>query len=122
MKLLLLNSLAPLASKTIQEKYIVHGTTQEYLVPSELLDQAATVCARALSASSTSTDLNTKDIEAIRQFDVVLKWEIKDFDVESFKNDDLVHSCAEWAEISRAAGICLSSLGFSPEAWEQRDA
>jgi len=106
----------------MQEKYIVDGTKQEYLVPSELLDQAASVCARALSASLKSTDLNPKDIEAVRQFDVVLKWELKDFDVESYGNEALVHSCAEWAEISKAAGTCLSSLGFSQEVWEQSDA
>jgi hypothetical protein len=58
------------------------------------------------------------EVEAIRQFDVVLKWEAKDLDVESYSNEALVNSCREWAEIREAAGICLSALGFDRSAWE----
>jgi hypothetical protein len=120
MKRLLLQSLAPLASKVTQEKYIVHGTKDEYRLPSELLEQAASVCARALSTKE--TDLSPQDVEAVRQFDVVLKWELKDFNVESYTNAELIRSCPEWAEVTEAAGICLSALGFKSELWEQSDA
>lgn len=122
MRNLLLKCLAPLASKEAQGKYIVHGTKDEYLLPSELLDRAASVVAQALSAPTARSGLSPNDIEVIRQFDVVLKWEAKDLDVTAYSNQALIHSCREWAEIRGAAGTCLSALGFDRSAWERSDA
>jgi HEAT repeat protein len=119
MRQVLLKCLAPLASLSAQEKYIVLGTKDQHLLPSELLDRAATVAAQVLSAPAGSCGLSGADVEAVRQFDVVLKWEAKDLDLDAYTGETLVRSCREWAEIREAAVVCLSALGFECGAWEE---
>jgi hypothetical protein len=110
MKQLLLKQLEPLASLEQQEQLIIHGTKDEYILPEELLDCVAHSTALALSKPREETGLTSEELEVIRQFDVVLKWEAKDLDLNAWSNEDLVRRCSEWAEIRAAAGECLAAL------------
>ena len=110
MKQLLLERLAPLASLEQQERFIVRGTRAEYLLPHEVLDGAAHAVALALSKPHEESGLTPAEVEAIRQFDVVLRWEARDLDLDAWSNEDLVRRCPEWAEIRSAAADCLASL------------
>ena len=122
MRHVLFKCLAPLASERAQDKYIVHGTKDEYYLLSELLDTAASTVAHVLSVPMARSGLSATEIEVVRKFDVVLNGEGKDLDVEAYSNSYLIHSCSEWAKIRRAANTCLVALGFDVSIWEQTDA
>jgi hypothetical protein len=101
--------LAPLASLKEQEKYIVHGTKDEYLLPEELLERAWNLLAErtdiALPASENLAHLRA----AVEVCDVP----------EEVSNEQLVRQYEPWLEVRARAKAYLEEIGFDLEAYER---
>jgi hypothetical protein len=101
--------LAPLASVKEQEKYIVHGTKDAYLLPEELLERAWNLLAErkdiALPASKHLAPLR----DAVDACDVP----------EEVSNEQLVRSYEPWLKVRALAQACLKEMGFDLEAYER---
>ena len=108
---LLENVLAPLASLKVQERYIVHGDEDNYLLPEELLE-------RAINFLFEQQDIRYGKSDLMRR----LKENIKSIEIpESLSNQDLVHNFRPWMEIRENARSILEKMGFDLEAWEKNE-
>jgi hypothetical protein len=104
-------TLAPLASLAIQEKYIVNGTKDDYLLPEELLNIAINVLfeQRGITIPKSKTLEDVK--EAIRACDIP----------EGMSGHDIVFGHKPWIKVRATSKRYLSEIGFDLKAWEEHE-
>lgn len=104
-------ALAPLASLKVQEKYIIYGTKDEYLLPDELLGSAINVLFEqkgiVLEENETLSDLK----KAIRACDIP----------DEISNAELVRKYEPWKRVRELSKGYLLKTGFDLEAWEKNE-
>lgn len=104
-------ALAPLASLEAQNRYIINGTKENYLLPEDLLNSAINVLfeqkAVKLEESKTLQELR----EAIRACEVP----------QGMSPRDLVSAYAPWVKVRDSARKYLSEIGFDLRAWEEHE-
>jgi hypothetical protein len=97
---------APLASLKAQEKYIIHGTKDNYYLPEELLESA----------------LEAIEKEEENEITANLKILIKNFEFpENYSARKLVLENESWKNIREASAAFLSSRKFNIDAWEENE-
>src|SRR5688572_26214687 len=99
-------ALAPLALLKVQQRYIVDGTKNEYLVPEELLESASA----ALEDQSITSELSAVKA-ALAACDLP----------ESISASQLVSEDAPWCALRSAAKTYLIATGFDLERWEAHE-
>jgi hypothetical protein len=113
------DSLAHLASLVIQERHVVRGTRDEYLLPRELLlnfDDSY----RPFRDSAWFLDLGPSVCRIIRELDSALE---DGFDTLGGYTHEtahqLIHDDPSWNRIRQLAGKALTAMGFDLERWER---
>jgi hypothetical protein len=110
--------LAPLASLEAQQRWIVHGTRQNYLLPEDLLEDASDVIRMVRSLPRVRDSLPEAAVKAILELDSYLD-AASAACAEPMSNIALIEVEPRWQAIRLQAGRCLDALGFSLAAWEQ---
>ena len=113
-----LHSVAYLASEKMQEKYMVHATKDNYLLPEELLNDAFSAVERVKIGAEYS--LSKPELKAAVEFGKTLERE-SNLLADDVPWDELVKHNEQWASIRKAAQDCLSKLDFDLEAWEKEE-
>ena len=103
--------LAPLASLKVQERYIVHGDEDNYLLPEDLLERAINFLFEQQGVRYESTDLLKRLKENIKIINIP----------ESLSNQELVYKFQPWLEIRENARSVLEKTGFDLEEWEKNE-
>jgi hypothetical protein len=98
-----------LASVRIQHRFIGNWTKDEYLLPEDILEDAAD----AVRLAFASTALSATNRDAVLKFANTLEKAQPDFSSADFYETDL-----QWIELCVAAADCLQSLGFDLEKYE----
>jgi hypothetical protein len=113
----LLDHLARLASLAYQMRFIVSGTSNEYVLPEELLEVAENRLALALAGQG---NLSEEQRDALTRLREVIGTEGRriQFDNESVSNLDLVRHNEAWGRVRTEAAKSLGVLGFDLRAWE----
>ena len=108
-----LRLLGPLASQAVQRRYIVGPTTDEYILPTEILNDGYYFLRHPLGTA--------ESLGSVEEFARVLeecgpKVPIEDATVS---NETLVERDPHWARIRDAAKAVLQELGADLEEWER---
>jgi hypothetical protein len=105
--------IAPLASSSAQRRWIVDGTADWYLLPSELLEQAidAPRCARLQRAQNAVPSNLFSALERL----AALAGRVS---LHNKTNQALIEHDPAWAAARQQARICLDLLGFDLREWE----
>ncbi len=113
----LLDHLARLASLPYQMRFIVSGTSNEYVLPEELLEVAENRLALALASQG---NLSEEQRGALNRLRRVMEAEGRSipFDDQSMSNLDLVERNEAWRRIRTEAAQCLELFQFDLKAWE----
>ncbi|MCP4609973.1 MAG: hypothetical protein GY845_14790 [Planctomycetes bacterium] len=113
------NKLAHLASMKMQKRYMANATKDEYLLPSELLEDGFSVVEAVEKHWGRSVSLHRSDRQAVIEFGKVLKKEYELIDLNEVALEEIVSNNEPWANIREAAQKCIGALGFDLEAWEK---
>lgn len=111
-----LHLLAHLASKEEQVRYMISGTSAEYLVPDELLNDAFHFCERMRSAMMWPR-LSERERAAVEEFERTLK--DRSDCVARYEHStigELVEHDQDWAALRNSAGEMFQILGATPPA------
>lgn len=103
-------TLAPLASLKVQERYIVHGDKDNYLLPEDLLERAINFFEQQ-GVKYENMDLMKKLKENIKRIKIP----------ESLSNHDLVYKFKPWIVIRENSRLMLEKTGFNLEEWEENE-
>ena len=104
-------TLAPLASLKVQERYIVHGDKDNYLLPQDLLERAINFLFEQQGVKYESTDLMKKLKENIKRIEIP----------QSLSNHDLIYKYKPWIVIRENSRLILKKTGFNLEEWEENE-
>jgi hypothetical protein len=105
------NILAPLASFEAQDRYIVNGTAEFYLLPNDLLSSA-------FNFFFEQKVIEYEDSAAIREF----KDALRHYDYpEEISNRELVFHYEPWINLRNKAKRVLDEMGFNLQAWEKKE-
>lgn len=116
MKNRLITALARLASQDYQEQYIVHGTVDEYVLPEDLVEDAASLCelAKENRYRKFFNDAQLKSVEGLlltcRQFKHSFWADINQKDVSY-----LIYKDLKWSNLRAQANRCLKELNTKLE-------
>lgn len=100
-----------LASLKMQDKYMIHETASNYLLPEDLIEDACSfVIDRDYFAEVKSKSLNELK-EAIKTY-LTCNEEVSD-------NKKFVYEYRPWIEVRNKAKALVDELEFDLEAWEQ---
>lgn len=105
------SALAPLASLKVQERYIVNGTKDEYLLPDELLNSAINVLFEQKAVVFEENETLNELKKAIRACDIP----------EEISNAELVVNYEPWKRVRDLSKSYLLKIGFDLEAWEENE-
>jgi hypothetical protein len=108
-----LRLLGALASLKLQRRYIVHGTVDSYLVPSELVENGYYFLRQALLGKS-------KSLASVQQFRRVLEEvgpNLPDND-PTVSGRVLVEEHPDWGRLREAAKSVLEEMGAALGPWE----
>ena len=109
MKDRLLRSLARLSSEEYQSAFIVHGTKDEYVLPEDLLEDVATLCALA-QREERRRDFLPTELEALEK----MLSHIRDLDRHTFTaampGASWVHDNEAWHSLRTRAQLCLKAF------------
>jgi hypothetical protein len=100
--------LAPLASLKVQDRFIVHGNKDEYLVPEELLESAINFLFEQQIITYQNTEIMQRLKENIRNVEIP----------SGISNRELVYEYGPWIRIREDAQLILEELGFDLANWE----
>ena len=125
----LIETLAYLASEKAQERYIVGGTKEEYIVPDDLLEDLITQVEffKFRNESLRMERLRSKlGEDGLKKLESLLAYidEHETF-LERYTNQDLaelVRSDVVWLDIRYRAAQILGRVQFDMEAWESKNA
>ena len=104
-------ALAPLASLEAQNRYIINGTKDSYLLPEDLLSSATNV----LFEQKAVKFEESKTLQQLR--DAIRACEIP----QGISARDLVSGYAPWVKVRDSARTYLSEIGFDLQAWEKHE-
>jgi hypothetical protein len=107
---LIADKLACLASLPIQQRYIEHATSDEYLLAEEVLEDAFDA---VRMSTIIAKDLNVDTMDALAELGRLLRHAEPDFASPEFITSD-----PTWCALREAAKRCLVALGFDLESWE----
>jgi hypothetical protein len=105
------NALAPLASLRVQDKYIVRGTKDEYLLPNELLNTAFNVLFEQKGVKFEESETLGKLKQAIRACEIP----------EGMSGSDIVLGYKPWIKIREMSKKYLVENGFDLQSWETNE-
>jgi hypothetical protein len=100
--------LAPLASLKVQDRFIVHGNKDEYLVPEELLESAINFLFEQQIIAYQNTEKMLRLKENIRNVEIP----------SAISNRELIYEYGPWVRIREDAQLILEELGFDLANWE----
>jgi len=107
-----------MASLKVQQRFIVSGTKDHYLLPEEILEDAQAAAARW----ALSPDLTARQRTVIQNAAIIFRREGSRVDLGTgTSHRQLIEDDPSWAAIREAAGTCLEALGFDLLAWERRE-
>jgi hypothetical protein len=109
--------LAPLASLTVQERYVLRGTAKAYVLPEEILEDAFAVVRLVRGAKPEANDLSAEARRAVLALLPLLEAERSAHDEKPSESASLLRS-SEWVELRAQAIRCLEALDFDLLAWE----
>jgi hypothetical protein len=112
--------LAPLASLAAQRRYIVHGTPEEYLVPSELLNEADDVVRQVRTMPVARDGLSAEAVQAILALDRLLDAADRSL-VSTTSGEELVERDSAWQALREHVARCLDIMGFDLRDWERTE-
>ena len=104
-------ALAPLASLEAQNRYIVKGTKDAYLLPEDLLNTAINTLFEQQAVAFDDTGALKELKEAIRACDIP----------EGMSNSELILCYEPWIKIRETSKKYLSEIGFDLQAWEKSE-
>ena len=108
--------MAYLASKFMQDKYVIHGTKDEYITFNEIVEDGFT----AINYSKSIFDKNSVEFKEMQLFENVLIGNISVLDNHSLSNEDIIKS-KQWIDIRSSALKYLIFIGFDLEKWEKEE-
>jgi hypothetical protein len=112
--------LAPLASLAVQRRYIVHGTRDEYLVPSQLLNDAEDVIRQVRTMPAARDSLSADAVQVVLDLDGLLH--AAEHSVETARTgEELVERDVAWIAVREHVARCLDVLGFDLRQWERTE-
>lgn len=112
--------LAPLASLAAQRRYIVQGTRDEYLVPSELLNDADAVVREVRRMPVVQDALPASAVQAILDLDNLLHAAVATTE-RTQSNEQLVEHDTAWRAVREHVARCLDMIDFDLAAWEKTE-
>jgi hypothetical protein len=116
-------ALGRLASVAYQTKYIIHGTTEEYVLPDELLDSACSIIETTLNSEVLRKSLSQNELRELSVLLIKLR-ELQQkvpFNEASVSNYELVHENSSWLEVRSLAQKALEVMGHDLDKCEQKD-
>ena len=119
----LIKKLGYLASTTLQEKYIVHGTQKSYILPEELIEDAFDMVRAVKENRSYVAALSSDHQKAVIEFGKVLEDNVKgiDIDLKNSSKFELINKNSSWIAIREAAQSCLYKTGFNMNQFEAEE-
>ncbi len=114
MKKRLLRALARLASIRYQEEYVIGGTSDEYAVPEDIIEEVASLCKMATRDQHRST-FSSAELARLDDLGKAIVENGKTiFSPHSnLDANSLIYHCQEWAELRRGAANCLTEFGIN---------
>jgi hypothetical protein len=114
-----IRTLSRLASEPYAERYVLHGTADEYALPEEMVDEACSIAEAARATSIGNSVFTGSELEALARFATLgRKLEAAlPLDDASISNEQLLRS-REWIDLRTAAQECLRALGVGSPQWE----
>lgn len=103
--------LAPLASLEVQNRYIVKGTKDNYLLPEDLLNSVINVLFEQQALKFEETETLGELKEAIRCCDIP----------DNLSGSDVVFRYKPWAKVRKASQKYLLETGFDFQTWEKHE-
>jgi len=107
-----------LASVEMQNKYMIHATKDNYLLPEDLLEDVSSFVVAVEQHLPWTVSLMGPERQAVIEFGGVLNKESDLLELDEIPWDELVSNNEHWANIREAAQECLVALGFDLGAWE----
>ena len=112
--------LARLASLLYQQKFIIDGARDEYVLPDQLLSEVISYMNTMLSNQKLSGAFNEKQLKEL--FDLLQELERLSgqvpFDDETVSNEELILRNKYWIDVRSLASIYLKKNGFDLKNWE----
>jgi hypothetical protein len=117
-----LDAVAWLASVDAQRRYIAHGSTQRYVLPEELLNDAFAVLEHTLRMPAQTAEISPAERGHLSDFMAILDAVAPHVPVDGSRSAaTVIESDPSWLTIRAAAINLLSNLGFDIEAWTRRE-
>ena len=115
--------LARLASLLYQQKFIIGGTRDKYVLPDQLLGEVISYMNTMLSNPNLSGALNEKQREELASLlhDLERLSCLIPFDDESVSNEELVLRNQCWIDVRNLASAFLNKGGFDLKEWEKNN-
>ena len=107
---LIYKALAPLASLEVQNKYVVKGTKDNYLLPEDLLNTAINALFEQQTVKIDETEALEELQKAIRTCDIP----------EGMSNTELILGYEPWIKVRETSKKYLLEIGFDLKAWEKK--
>ena len=105
------NALAPLASLEVQDKYIVKGTKDEYLLPEDLLNTAFNILFEQKVVKFEESETLEELKDAIRACEIP----------EGMSGPEIVLGYTPWIKVREMSKNYLVEDGFDLQAWEAHE-
>jgi hypothetical protein len=110
----LIKELAKLASSNYQNRFITQATSEEYVLPDELLESAVSLLSTALQSPTLSRSLSETERRCLSAALTDIRQKDIPFDAPGFSiKDD-----ANWVAVQKIADRCLAVLGIDLRQWE----
>lgn len=104
-------ALAPLASLEVQNRYIVKGTQDNYLLPEDLLNTAINVLFEQQAIKFDETEALKELKESVRACEIH----------EGMSNSDIVFGYKPWIKVRETSKKYLLEIGFNLREWEKNE-
>jgi len=108
---LIYKALAPLASLKFQERYIINGTKNDYVLPEELLNVAINLLFEQKGVSFIRSRTLNELKRAIQSCNVP----------EGISNSELIGNYEPWNKVRELSNTYLTEIEFNLVAWEKNE-
>ncbi len=119
MKARLIESLARLASAKYQDRFLVHGNGNNYVVAEDMLESALSNLQQALDVPVMSAQFSDSERESLRA--CLGQIEATSIPPPDVTNQELVHEDRGWRAMRGACTKALSVLQFDLASWERHE-
>jgi hypothetical protein len=116
-------ALCRLASVAYQTRYVTHGTSEEYVLPEELLDSTCSIIETTLKSDILIQSLKNDEAQELSHVLTVLRRLQKDIPLNepTVSNYDLIQKNASWLKARNLAQKALEVLGCNLADWERKE-